>query len=258
MLIDINTWIGHWPFRQLRHNTAAALVKRLDGRDIDRAVVASIHGAFYKNAHSANEELSRQTRRYRDRLIPFATLNPGYPGWEEDLRRCAEDLDLKGIRLYPHYHEYELTDPGALELIDAATALGWVVQVPMRIVDRRQRHLWDQARDLSPADLEAAVAARPRTRWMFLNALGMDGGRLDPKAKFLVDISRMSAVLGRNIQALIEAAGANHLAFGTGMPFKVPEPALLKLDILDQPKSVKEKLAWRNASALLGGAVPPP
>ena len=255
MLIDINTWIGHWPFRQLRHNTAATLVKRLDSRNIDRAVVASIHGAFYKNAHAANEELSKQVRRYRDRLIPFATLNPRYPGWQEDLRRCAEDLDLRGIRLYPQYHEYELTDPEALELIDAATALGWVVQVPMRIVDRRQRHLWDQARDLTPADLEAALASRPGARWMFLNALGLDGSRFAPTAKFLVDISRMSAVLGRNIQSLIETAGPNHLAFGTGTPFKVPDPTLLKLDILDQPKAVKEKLSWKNASAMLSNCI---
>ena len=64
-LIDINTWIGHWPFRQLRHNTAQALVRRMDQRAIDRAVVGQIHGVFYKNAHLSNEELASQTRRYR-------------------------------------------------------------------------------------------------------------------------------------------------------------------------------------------------
>ena len=140
MLIDINTWIGHWPFRQLRHNTAAALTRRLDSRGIDRAVVADVSGVLYKNVHTANEALARETKRYRDRLLPFGTLNPKYPGWEEDLRRCAEDLGLCGLRLYPQYHEYELTDPEALELIDAAADLRWCIQVPMRIVDRRQRH----------------------------------------------------------------------------------------------------------------------
>jgi len=252
MLIDINTWIGHWPFRQLRHNTAAALVRRLDRCGIDRAVVANLNGVLYKSPHSANEEIASQTRRYRDRLLPFASLNPMFPGWREDLRRCAEDLELTGIRLYPQYQQYELTDPQALELIDEVAALGWVVQVPMRIVDRRQRHPWDLARDLTPADLETALTARPKVKWMFLNALGVDGSRLDPRGRWLVDISRLTAVLQRNMQELIDAAGTSHLAFGSGMAFKDPQPALLKLDILDRSKAVRERIAWKNAAALLG------
>ena len=250
-LIDINTWIGHWPFRQLRHNSAQALVRRMDQRAIDRAVVAQIHGVFYKNVHMSNEELARETRRYRDRLIPFGTLNPLFPGWEEDLRRCAEDLELCGLRLYPQYHGYDLTDAASLELIDAAAELGWSLQVPMRIVDRRQRHPWDLARDLTQADLVPALKARPRVNWMFLNALGLDGKGLPRQSRFLVEISRMASVLQRDIQEMIETAGVEHLAFGTGMAFKVPEPALLKLEVLDTSRTVKDRIAWKNAALML-------
>ena len=35
------------------------------------------------------------------------------------------------------------------------------------------------------------------------------------------------------------------------MPFKVPEPALLKLKALDAPKRVREGIAWRNAARFL-------
>jgi predicted TIM-barrel fold metal-dependent hydrolase len=252
MRIDVNTYIGHWPFRQLRHNTAEALVRRMDERDIDQAVVASIDGILYKNVHPANEILSTQVQPFRDRLIPFATLNPTYPGWQEDLRRCAGELGLSGLRLYPHYHGYRLGDPEALELIHAATQLGWAIQVPMRVVDRRQRHKWDLAEDLAPDEVYAMLAQCPGTRWMWLNSLGLDGARLPAEAQYLVEISRMTAVLQRNIQALIETAGAEHLAFGTGMPFKVPEPALLKLQVLDAPPEAIEGIAWRNASEMLG------
>ena len=252
MLIDVNTYIGHWAFRQLRHNTAEALVRRMDEHGIDQAVVGSVHGILYKNAHAANEELAEQTRPYRDRLIPFATLNPTYAGWREDLRRCAEDLALRGMRLYPQYHGYQLTDALGVELIDRVTELGWAVQVPMRVVDRRQRHAWDLAQDLEPAEIEAAISLRPQVPWMVLNGLGLDGERLAADAQFLVEISRMTSVLQGNIPALIETAGVQHLAFGTGMPFKVPEPALLKLQILDLPGEAKERIAWRNAAEMLG------
>ena len=255
MIIDVNTYIGHWAFRQVLQHTAEALVRRMDAHGIDRAVVASTHGILYKSVHPANEELSEQTRPYRDRLIPFATLNPTYPGWRKDLRRCAQDLDLRGIRLYPQYHGYNLTDTASLALVDAITELGWAVQVPMRVVDRRQRHAWDLAKDISPGEFEKAFAIRPQTRWMVLNGLGFDGTRLAAGAQVLIEISRMTSVLQRNIPALIETAGAGHLAFGTGMPFKVPDPALLKLDVLDAPRATVEDIAWRNAAQMLGLSV---
>ena len=206
MLIDVNTYIGHWAFRRLPYNTAEALVRQMDAHGIDRAVVASTHGILYKNVHAANEELAAQTRPFRDRLIPFATLNPTYPGWREDLRRCAEDLGLCGLRLFPQYHGYRLADPPGLDLIDAATELGWAVQVPMRVVDRRQRHAFDLAEDIAPDEFAAAFALRPATRWMVLNGLGFDGAKLPPEAHFLIEISRLTSVLQRTIPALIETA----------------------------------------------------
>lgn len=251
MLIDINTWIGHWPFRRLAEATGTGLLKRMDRKGIDMAVVADVSAALYRNPDAANGDLHRQVRRHRDRLLPVATLNPKYPGWQEDLRRCHEDLGMVGLRLYPQYHDYHLTDPEALDLIDAAAARGFVIQVAQRVEDRRTRHPWDLARDLGADELQAALAARPKVKWMLLNALGLSAAQL-PAARYVVDISRMAAVLQRNMQAFLDEAGNDKLAFGTGMVFKVADPALLKLEILDRGKAVRERIAHRNAARLLG------
>ncbi len=252
MLIDINTWIGHWPFRQLRKADTGGLLKRMDDKGIDRAVVADVSAVLYRNSHSATEQLARQVRRHRDRLLPVATLNPTYPGWEEDLRRCADDLGMVGLRLYPQYHEYKLTDARALDLIDAAHERGFVIQVPQRVEDRRTRHPWDLARDLGGDEFRLALEARPRVRWMFLNALGLPAAGFPKESRYLVDISRMTAVLQRNMQQLLDDCGNDKLAFGTGMVFKVADPALLKLDILDRGKRVRDAIAWGNAARMLG------
>ena len=86
---------------------------------------------------------------------------------------------------------------------------------------------------------------------MVLNSLGLDGKRLNADANFLIEISRMTSVLQRNIPALIQTAGAQRLAFGTGMPFKAPEPALLKFECLDTSKTAKRRIAWRNVAEIL-------
>ena len=120
MWIDINAHVGHWPFKKLRYNTCAALLERMDRFGVDVSIVSNLNGIFYKNTRSANEELQTEigsSRRFRDRLVPFAVLNPIYAGWKDDLEACVGKAGMKGVRLYPAYHDYALTDPSCIELV---------------------------------------------------------------------------------------------------------------------------------------------
>jgi len=99
LIIDINAYIGHWPFRQLRYNTSEGLLKLMDENGIDRAMVSSINAIFYRNSHAGNKELSEWTKTHRDRFLPFATLNPRYAGWKDDLKQCHEEY---GMDRCPH------------------------------------------------------------------------------------------------------------------------------------------------------------
>ena len=255
MIIDANAWLGHWPFRPLRHNDVPGLLGLMDRAGIDMAVVASVHGVLYRNVQRANEELAEQVAGQRDRLIPFATLNPNYPGWQRDLRLCRE-MGIRGLRLYPIYHGYNLTDAPALELINAATEMGWPVQLPQRIEDVRQRHWLDTERNLTVEEAGAVVAACPRTSFIFLNALGLPpgvflgagGSRSQP---IVTDISRVSAVLRDDMRALIASVGVGALVFGTGMPFNYPEPALLKMRVLRASEEDKQRIYSDNLRAIL-------
>ncbi|MHB0878461.1 MAG: amidohydrolase family protein [Anaerolineae bacterium] len=257
MIIDANTWLGHWPFRQLRHNDVAGLLHLMDANGIDLAVVANTHGIFYKNVQKANEELAAWVAPHRDRLVPFATMNPNYPGWRRNLRLCHEDLGMKGLRLYPVYHDYKLTDATAADMLQEATEMGLPLQFPMRVVDVRQRHWMDAERTLTPEELHAAVQAFPDTTFIFSNALGLQpatfaGANQTGGRRVVTDVARMSAVLRNDLGSLIGEAGAGSVVFGTGIPFNYAAPAFLKIEALDAGEADKDLIRSGNMRAILG------
>ena len=237
MIIDVNAYLGHFAFRRLRYNTAGSLLKLMDARKIDRAVVSSAAAITYRNAQSGNEEVDGEVKAHRDRLIPFAVINPTYAGWEDDLKTCHERLDMRGLRLYPGWHNYRLSDPRCLDLVRAAAARGLVVSIPIRVEDPRERSWLVDVPDLSLDDLVALVRACPEARFLLLSGigyarmpLGRQGSHLP--ANYCIEISRLTAFLDDELGALVKSLGPGRIVFGTGMPFSYPDPALLKLEVL--------------------------
>jgi predicted TIM-barrel fold metal-dependent hydrolase len=230
----------------------------MDARKIDRSVVSSASAITYRNAQSGNEEVEVEVKVHRDRLIPFAVINPTYAGWEDDLEACHERSGMRGLRLYPGWHNYRLSDPRCLDLVRAAAARGLVVSIPIRVEDPRERSWLVDVPDLSLDDVAALVRACPEARFLLLNGigyarspLGRAGGGLP--ANYRIEISRLSAFLDNEIAALINSLGPGRIVFGTGMPFNYPDPALLKLEMLTVGPEQKERIAWRNAAEWLSG-----
>ena len=258
MIIDVNAYLGHYAFRRLRHNTADSLLGLMDARKIDRAVVSSASAITYRNAQAGNEEVEAEVKAHRDRLIPFAVINPTYAGWQDDLKTCHEDWGMRGLRLYPAWHNYKLADPRCLDLVRAAAARGLVVSIPMRVEDPRERSWLLDVPDIALDGVAALVRACPEARFLLLNGIGYPRSPLGRKdsglpANYRIEISRLTAFLDDEIGALIRSLGPGRIVLGTGMPFNYPDPALLKLETLAIGPEDKERIAWRNAAEWLPG-----
>ena len=157
----------------------------MDSRKIDRAVVASASAITYRNPQAGNEEVDEETRRHRDRLIPFAVINPTYAGWEDDLRICREDFGMRGVRLYPNWHNFTLSDPRCLDLVHAATERGMIVSIPIRVEDPRERSWLVDIPDLALDEVAGLVRACPQARFLILNGLGFRNTPLGRKTSGL-------------------------------------------------------------------------
>lgn len=256
-MFDINTAIGHWPFRRLAETSAAGLAEHLSGFGIAGAAVVNTHGLFYKNCHDANLELAESLEPHRECLVGIATLNPHYPAWERDLCACVHDLGFRGVRLAPQYHDYTLGDSACLALVHAACTLGVPVFVPSRVVDIRQRHWLDTERTVGLSEVTALCAAAPDARIVFTEFPAVPVQLCDSSGaprwpNLYVEVSRMRSAYGQVLAALVHAVGASNVLFGSGAPFKEVEPAVLKLQCADLTEEQREAVGAGSARRLLG------
>jgi predicted TIM-barrel fold metal-dependent hydrolase len=252
MIVDVNAYLGHFAFRRLRHSTAVTLLTLMDAKKIDKAVVSSAGAITYRNAQAGNEDVAEETKGHRDRLIPFAVINPFYAGWQDDLKICHEEFGMTGLRLYPKWHNYQLSSSCCRELVDAATERGMIISIPIRVEDNRERSWLLDVPDVPLEEIVELVKAHPKARFILLNGISYTRCPLGRKdnglpSNYAIELSRLSAVLANELGQLITNLGAERVMFGTGMPFNYPDPALVKLEVLDASEADKEKIRSQNA-----------
>lgn len=232
MIIDVNASLGHYPFRSLRHTRAGEMVELMDRNGIAQAVVTSLPAVFYRDVHRGNEELFAETARYAGRFVPVPTVNPAYVGWDRDLAEAAARWRPKAVALAPEYHGYTLADERGRAALGRIADLGVPVVLRQRLEDRRQRHAWDRAEDLSLNAVAEAARAHPRLKFLLVNWAAIDGRRLADaglKGRCLIDFARLQVVFRKEVPRLIEALGVEAIAFGSHMPFDYVAGSLVKL-----------------------------
>lgn len=255
MLIDINAYVGHWPFMPLKYNTCEALLQRMNKYEVDISAVANLNAIFYKNTQNGNEELHNEiksNKKFSSRLMPFAIINPVYGAWKQDLKTCITKMGMKGIRLYPHYHDYDITEPPVIELAKMARDYNVPVAFPLRMVDSRQRSWMDVQKEWLLREFMPLVKAVPDAKYIFMNiasgfGLSAEDSALLKKTNHLFDTS------GRNLQymsQLIKTHGKEKFAFGTHSPILDYLTPRLRIETLrDEEASEADKELIRSGNA---------
>ena len=260
MLVDINAYTGHWPFKQLQYNTCGKLLDRMDRFGVDVSVISNLNGIFYKNTQPANEELAEELKsdpRFAGRFIPMAVINPIYAGWKDDLEICINDLGMKGVRLYPLYHDYELTDPALIELIKMTRDHGLPVSFSMRMVDSRQRSWMDISSEWELKDVIPVIKAVPDAKFILLNIansmkLSEEDTALLKNTDLIIDTSGREI---SNLGELLKIYGKDKFAFGTHAPILDYVSGLLRVESLRESEADEETrnlLRTGNAIRMLG------
>lgn len=230
-LIDTNVTLGRWPFRRISLDDPTALVRKLREQGVAEAWTGSFDALFHKDISAVNERLTADcAREGRGLLIPIGALNPTLSGWEEELRRCAEDYRMPGIRLHPNYHGYGLGDPLARRLLERASRYGLLVQIALIMEDERTISPLVNVPPVDPVPLIELLREVPALRVQLLNCFRtLRGATLLSLAAHGVgfDIAMLDGVEG--IANLLKQIPPDRLCFGSYAPVFYFESAKLKL-----------------------------
>ena len=185
-------------------------------------------------------------------LIPIGALNPRLPGWEGDLRRCAEVHRMPGIRLHPNYHGYKLSDSIFERVVQLAQERSLLVQIAVIMEDERTIHPLVNVPATDIAPLGAVLEKFPTIRLQLLNAFRTLRGApvLSLAARGVgFEIAMLEGVAG--VAKLLEKLPAERLCFGSHAPFFYVESAKLKLQESALDESRMKALCIENARRLL-------
>jgi predicted TIM-barrel fold metal-dependent hydrolase len=257
VIIDVNADLSHWPFRRTPCDEVPALVEKYLKHGITQAWVGSMDGLFHRDMGGVNLRLAAACRQEsRVKLVPFGSVNPMLPDWQEDVRRCAEDHRMPGIRLHPNYHGYKLDEPVAAELLDLAAKRGLIVQLAVRMDDIRVQHRLMQIPDVDTKPLVELVKARPGLRLVLLNSMATlqdrDLRTLAAAERIWFEISMREGVGG--VAKLLQVVPPSRVLFGSHLPLFSLESAVLKMREAGLEDAQQQAVEHGNAEQLLGGA----
>jgi hypothetical protein len=254
-MIDINTFIGAYPYRYVPHPDPEVLARVLEREGIESAWVGHLPSAFYRDPTPGNRELYGRLAAHKRTLMPVPTVRPDWPRWQLELR-AARDAGAPAVRAYPPQWGFGPHDASMRDLALAAGELGMPLVLTVRFEDLRQRHSLDVAGDLSAAAIRALARAGEDVR-LVITAAGRElieevhWGLTPPEQeRVLWDISWIWGPPEDQLAKLFRTIGAHRFVFGTQWPLRLTQNpsanlALLPDDVRDMSLGNADRFALR-------------
>lgn len=256
MTVDVSTFVGTYPFRLVPGATADALLRQMDRLRIAEAWVGHLAAPWHRDPRPANLELLRLVAPHAPRLLPVPAVHPALPGWEEDLAG-ARDAGAPAVRGYPCQQGIDPAGAEMRALVVAAAERRIPIILTDRFEDERQAHPLDVAPALPAAALRQLARLTPDAR-LLVTHVGRAtveevhfGLAPDEAGTLLWEFSWIWGPPEDDLARLLDTVGDLRFTFGTGMPLRLGDGAVAKLDLLDAPADRVARLTSGNLRAWL-------
>ena len=248
MFIDTNAYVGHWPFRNLEHNTLEGLDALAQDNCITHMVISNIEGFFFKDANRANLTLLKKLKAYTGKTVflPLAIVNPTYPEWERDAREMIA-AGFAGFEIAPFYHGYSFAPEMVFDSYTPVHYAGQVLalaeelDVPVRVCTSienfRARSNYERHDNPSANDIYALLSGNKNAH-VFVTSFhpGAMGPALSalvkerPNTYFELTAMAASALHSPGAANAMKLLTKDQLCYGSLAPFQYMEATLITLE----------------------------
>jgi hypothetical protein len=228
---------------------------------VDKAVI--LHVAR-DAGRKGNDEIAAVARKWPEKLVPFGSVNPTYPGALDEFKRGVKELGLKGFKLSPIYQKFHPMDAGACRIYAQAeewgiplmfhTATAQAADVPLRYADPL---LFDDVAYAFPRlKIIMAHLGHPWQRECVVMARKHPNVYMDLSANFYRPWALYNALL-----LALEWAQTDRIFFGTDWPVTTARETMQGLRSINRvaqggnpriPDEVIEGIIYRDALSILG------
>ncbi len=254
MRVDVNAFLGAYPFRRVPGALPEALLRAMDRVGVDQAWVTHLPGIFWRDPAAGNVWLYETARQY-DRLQPVPAVHPGVAGWEAVVAQAREQ-GAPAIRCDPTYYGIDPSGAGMRALVQRCSAENVPLMMAVRLEDGRQRHPNDRATELPPWAVRTLIRSDSAARLIithadrpFIEEVHF-GSTPDESSRILWDICWIWGPPEDHLETLLGTVGTERFVFGTGQPLRLPENSIAKLDLLDLTPEQRRAIEHENIVAL--------
>jgi predicted TIM-barrel fold metal-dependent hydrolase len=254
-LIDTHVYVGDWPHAYLPAAEPRSLAELLRANNVRQAWVGSFDGLFHKDIAGANERLLEVCAgQAQDLLVPFGSVNPTLPNWEDDIRRCAEDLKMPGIRLHPNYHGYTLGDRCFAHLLRRVAEHKLLVQLVAALDDTPRKWLSPRLKHVDLKPLPPAAAKIADLRVLVSGAVVADEALLGEFAKIKSIYFELPQRDVAAITRILDHIPTQRIVLGSAAPLHSIGATMGTRQHASDDHSIQQSIATKNAMRILNGS----
>lgn len=260
MRIDVNSFVGAYPFRRVPGTSPDALLTAMDRVGIDQAWVSHLPSVFWRDPGAGNSWLYNTTGRLQ-RLLPVPAVHPGLPGWEQLVQEALK-VRAPAVRCDPMYYGLDPTGPELRALVARCAEASFPLVMAVRLEDARQRHPNDRAGELPPWAVRTLLRSHPAARLLVTHAERSFveevhfGSTPEEAARIWWDISWLWGPPEDHLQTLLGTVGIGRFVFGTGQPLRLPETSVARLDLLDLAAEERSLIESKNSATIATSPAP--
>lgn len=248
--VDVNCLLGHWPFRKIYKDRFEDLKKVHSDNGITSGYVSSLNSIFYNDPYEGDRELHEIIKCTQYRHV--MTVNPTLPCFSEDIEKGIHEFNIKGVRIYPGYHQYGLDCDNLKQLCSVLNKFNLPLFLTLRMEDDRANYLF-HPQPLDMQDVLNFIISQSNIRILLLNIRFAEILRIKDSINSLpnvyIDTSGLKDLVF-NIEKLLVEVNESKVMYGSLHPLYCLKSTFLQVTKAEMEQRSIKKILSENSLLL--------